>query len=86
MTEAVASGRSVRDDAVAILEGVHFLGDDVGILADAADEQRGLLENRRADFLVVIDAKNLAGGGVHVIPDGGRGRKNVARAFDCRDH
>ena len=50
------------------------------------DEQRGLLENRRADLLVVVDAKHLARRGLDVIPDGARRRQNVARSFDCFDH
>ena len=43
---AVASGRSVSDVAVAVLEGVHLLRDDVGLGADAAREELGLLEDR----------------------------------------
>ena len=43
---------------VAIVEGVHLLGDDVGFFADAAREQLRLLEDRSADFVVVVGAKN----------------------------
>ena len=40
--------------AVAVLERVHLLGDDVGLFADAAREQLRLLEDRRADLVVVV--------------------------------
>ena len=43
--------------AVAILEGVHLLGDDIGFFADAAREKLRLFENRRADFVVVVRRK-----------------------------
>ena len=49
---AVPSGRSVRERPVAVVEGVHLLRDDVGRLADAAREQLGRLEDRRADLAV----------------------------------
>ena len=40
------------------VEGVHLLGDDVGFGADAAGEELRLLEDGRADFVVVVGAKN----------------------------
>ena len=54
--------------AVAVLEGVHLLGDDVGFLAHAAREQLRLLEDGRADFVVVIGAKDRARRGFHAVP------------------
>jgi len=39
-------------------EGVHLLLDDVGGLADAADEEARFLEHRRADFLVAVDSEH----------------------------
>ena len=46
--------------AVAILPGVHFLADDVGVFAHAAREQRRLLEDRRANFVIVVSAEHFA--------------------------
>jgi len=57
---------------VAVGEGVHLLGDDVGLLADTAGEQLRFLQNRRADFLIAIGVKNGARRGLHLIPDFGR--------------
>ena len=68
--------------AVAILPGVHFLADDVGVFADAAREQRRLFEQRRADFLVVIGAEDFARHGLDVIPRRAGGRKNIAGSLD----
>ena len=55
---AVASGRSVRLSAVAIVEGVHLLLDDVGHLADGALEQLGALEQRHADLAIAVGAEH----------------------------
>ena len=46
-----AQGQAV---AVAILKGVHLLLDNVGDLADGAREQRGLLDDGRADLGIAI--------------------------------
>ena len=66
--------------AVAVLEGVHFLADDVGIFADAAGERARLFEDGRADFVIVDRAKTsraaastwfqtaLAGGRISRVP------------------
>ena len=43
---AVNSGRRVSEFAAAIIEGIHFLGDDIGCLAQAAAEHGGLFEHR----------------------------------------
>ena len=48
---AVNSGRSVIEFPAAVLERVHFLGDDVGGLADRAGEHRGRLDHRHFDPL-----------------------------------
>ncbi len=45
--------------AVAILESVHLLADDVGLFAHAARKQRRLFQDRRADLLVVVLAERL---------------------------
>ena len=63
-----ALGPQREGAAVAVLEGVHFLGDNVGFLAHAAREQLRLLEDGRADFVVVVGAKHRARGGFHAVP------------------
>ncbi len=72
--------------AVAIVERVHLFADDVGLLAHAARKQSRLFENRRADLLIVVDAKNLARNRFHLIPDGAGRGKDIASAFDCFNH
>ena len=72
--------------AVAILPGVHFLADDVGVFAHAAREECGLLKDGRADFVIVESAEHFARLRFDAVPDGARGRQNIARSFDCLDH
>ena len=43
-----------------VVPGVHFLGDDIRLFADAASEELRLLENGRADFVEVVGAENIA--------------------------
>ena len=68
--------------AVAVLEGIHLLGDDVGFRAHAAGEQPGFLKDRRADFLIVVSAEHAARHVLDVVPRGAGRRENVARSFD----
>ena len=72
--------------AVAVLPGVHFFADDVGIFAHAAGEERGLFEDGRADFVIVESAEHFARLRLDAVPDGAGGRQNIARSFDCFDH
>ena len=65
--------RPQRERGPVIVKGVHFLGDDVGLRAHAAREQLRLLENRRADLVVVVGAKNGARHRFHPVPDIGGG-------------
>ena len=61
--------------AVAILEGVHLLADDVGVFAHAAREQRRLFQDGRADLVVVVGAEDFARDASTLVPDaleGGR--------------
>ncbi len=68
--------RPQRDGgAVAVLERVHFLRDDIGFLPDAAREKLRLLEDRRADFVVVVDRENLVRDPLHAVPHGRVGRQ-----------
>ena len=57
---------------VAVREGVHFLGDDIGFFADAAGKKLRLFENRGTDFVVIVGAKNRPRGILHAIPHFGR--------------
>ena len=66
-----------------IVEGVHLLADDVGLLADTAGEQSGLFEDRSADFAIVVRAEDAARDCFHVVPHARGGRQDVACAFDC---
>ena len=61
-------GPQCEGTPVAVVEGVHLLGDDIGIGPDAAREQLRLFENRRSDFVVVIGPKDLARNGLNAIP------------------
>jgi hypothetical protein len=72
--------------AVAIFERVHLFAHDVGLFADAARKQRRLFQDRRADLLVVVLAKDLARNRFHLVPGGAGRRKNVPRAFDGFNH
>jgi hypothetical protein len=74
-----------RERSSVIVEGVHLLADDVSLFADTARKQRSLFEDRRADFAIVVRAKNAARNRLHVVPNAGRGRQNVASAFYCFD-
>src|SRR5207248_2461496 len=67
-------GRVLRPQGhrvAAVVEGVHLLADDVGDLADAADEELGSLQDRRARLAVSVEGKEVAGGLLDelVVPD-----------------
>ncbi len=51
-----AFGTQGQAAAALVQEGVHFLLDDVGGVADAALEKIGLFKSRDADFLVAVAA------------------------------
>ena len=69
-----------------VFPGEHLLGDDVGLFADAAGEQLGGLEQRRADFVEVIVAEDLAHTGFDEVPEIGVGRQEVARTANGFNH
>ena len=73
-----------RQRGPVIVEGVHLLADDVGLLADAAREQRGLLEDRRADLAVVVARKIASRDGLHVVPHARSGRQMSRVPFTAR--
>jgi hypothetical protein len=65
-----------------IVEGVHLLADDVGLLADASGEQSGFLEDWGSNFAVVVCPEDAARDRFDMVPNAGRGRKDIARAFN----
>ena len=67
---------------VAVFESVHFLRDDVGVRADAAPEQRRLLEHGRANLTEVVRLEDAARLLFHALPESGCRRQQIARAFD----
>ncbi len=68
-------GTQREGSLIAVREGVHFLGDDIGVGADAARKQLRLLENRGADLVVVVGPKNGARSRLHPIPNFGGWRQ-----------
>ncbi len=65
-----------------VVEGVHLLLDDVGDFADAADEQRGVLQDGRADVAVGELSHEAAHLALQPFPAGRLGRQDVVHAFD----
>jgi len=65
----------------AIFPGKHFFRDDVGLFAYAAGKEFGGLENRRADFVEIVGAEDVADGGFDEVPERrfGRRRSRVPR-------
>jgi hypothetical protein len=51
-----------------VFERVHFFFNDVGDLADGALEQRGLLDDGRADFTVAVGGEPVVHHGFKVLP------------------
>ena len=65
-----------------ILPGVHLLGDDVGLFANAAGEELRVLEDGGANLAEAVAGEDRAGDGFDAVPEGGVGRKEVARSAD----
>ena len=72
--------RLLRLCARLVLPRVHLLGDDVGLLAHAAGEELGVLEDGGADLAEVVAREDAARGGVDMVPQLGFGRQEVAGA------
>ena len=71
--------------AARILEGEHLLLHDVGELADRALEQRRVLDDRHADFLIAVRGKQLARDAFQPMPAGNVRRQDIvhpARRLD----
>src|SRR5271154_3772625 len=83
--------RLVVDDLIAsplqlppsmVRKGVHFLRDDVGLLADRTGKQFRLLEDRQSDFAEIVRFEYFTRSVFEPIPQVRIRRKNVAGAFD----
>ncbi len=61
-------GPEAQAVATAVLETVHFLLDDVGVLADRPLEQLGTLDHRHAHFAVAVVGEQFARGGLDPLP------------------
>ena len=79
---AVGSGRSAHDLGLvrAGRDPEQLLLDDVGDLADAALEDRGLLEHRRLDAAIAVAGGQVRGEPLQPGPGGRLGWQQVARA------
>ena len=70
--------------AGAVLPGVHLLGDDVGVFADAAGEERGVFEDGGADLAEVVageDRRAMASTRFQRAVSGGRRSRVPRTAF-----
>ena len=72
--------------APAILPRVHFFRDNIGLFAHAASEQFCRLEDRRANFLEVVGAEDIAHRRLHKIPQRRLRRQQVSRSSDSFNH
>src|SRR3546814_3046891 len=64
-------------DLAAVLEDVHLLLHDVGLVADCAEEDAGILHDGGGDLAVVEEARHALGGVADVPPEGGVLREGV---------
>ena len=65
-----------------ILEGVHFLGNNIRFLPNRSRKQIRLLKNRQTNFGEAEGAEHLARGLLDAVPQRGLRRENVAHTFD----
>src|SRR4030095_3653503 len=77
--------RHVGASAIAILESVHFLLDDIRCLADGAAEKLGFFQYRNADLRKIVSAEDFARLGFNRLPDLDLARENIRKAFDGRN-
>src|SRR5262249_13740469 len=61
-----------------VLPREHLFGDNVRVLAHAAGKELRVFENGRTDFVEVIEAEDIATGLLHVLPECGLRRQQVA--------
>ena len=75
-----------RDRAAAlILKGIHFLLDDVGRVADAAQEKLGVFKGGKANFREAEVCGAAAEDAFQILPVVARRRQNVLGAFGNAD-
>ena len=68
--------------AVAVVERVHLLRDDVGELADRAAEELRALEHRQANALITVGREELRGRALDALPERRVGGQHVVHAAD----
>src|SRR5690606_29224210 len=79
--------------SASVLEGVHLLAHDVGVLADGAGEELGLLEDGGVDGVESVAGEDLPARGQDALPDAAvegpflalRGGKDVLHSFHDGD-
>ena len=71
--------------ATAVGEGIHFLADHVGVLADGALEELGVLNDWHANLFVAVGAEQLARARFEVLPGADLGRQHVVHSADGLD-
>ena len=69
----------------AVGEGVHLLADHVGVLADRALEELGVLQDRYADLLVAIGGQQLARQVLKVLPGADLRGQHIVHSADRLD-
>ena len=70
---------------VAVLKGIHLLGHDVRVDADAAAKEFGPFDDGRSDLAVVVGVKDAPGLVLNLLPAPGLGRQQVASPFHGAD-
>src|SRR6185295_1668656 len=68
-----------------VVEGVHLLADDVGGLADAPDEERGVLRHGGPGLLVAEAAERLADRRLERVPHRDVGRQEIVHPLHAGD-
>jgi hypothetical protein len=71
---------------VAVPPGEHFFGNNVSFFSHSAGEEFGRFENRRANFLEVVGAEDIAHHGLDVVPQRRIRRQKIARPSWCFNH
>src|SRR5260370_11702094 len=75
--------RAVAISPRTIVPRVHLLGDNVGLLANAARKQRRILKDGRANLPKPVACKHRTRRGFHTVPKDGLRRKQISRAAYC---
>src|SRR4029453_967915 len=75
----------IGTSAIAILESVHFLLDDIRGLADGAAEKLGFFQDRNADLRKIVSAEDFTSLGFNRLPDLDLTRQDIGEASDSRN-